>query len=171
MAFTLILFYFALWLIKKIVPLSRPMRSKNKTIRVFLARACSTYFPALDAYLLPDLIDPLRNFCLLWLVGIISVRTCKSQFLPQKSAKWTSRQVRVGPYCCCCCCFGVFATHLSDNSLTLSWKYLHMNTHSLRTSCAISTSSRNLFATISNASSGQAYRSVSSTFNTMYYFA
>ena len=49
--------------------------------------------------------------------------------------------------------------HLSDKSLTLSWKNLHINTHSLRTSSAISTSSRNLLATISRASSGQACNS------------
>lgn len=48
--------------------------------------------------------------------------------------------------------------YLSDKLRTLWWKCLHNETHSPLTSRDISTSSKNLLATISKASSGQAYR-------------
>ena len=50
-------------------------------------------------------------------------------------------------------------TYLLDMIRTLSWKCLHITTLSFRTLSSKSTSSRNLLATISNASSGQAYSS------------
>ena len=48
-------------------------------------------------------------------------------------------------------------TYLSDMARTLSWKCLHMTTVSALISSDISTSSRNLWATISRASSGHAW--------------
>ncbi len=45
-----------------------------------------------------------------------------------------------------------------DIFLTLSWKCLHMVTVSRRILSSSSTSSRNLLATISRASSGHAYK-------------
>ena len=47
-------------------------------------------------------------------------------------------------------------SYLSDRFLMLSWKCLHITTVWSRTSSLISTSSKNLCATNSNASSGQA---------------
>ena len=48
-------------------------------------------------------------------------------------------------------------TNLLDMSMTSSWKYLHMLTHSSLRSSSNSTSARNFLATISKASSGHAY--------------
>lgn len=53
--------------------------------------------------------------------------------------------------------------YLSDKLRTLWWKCLHNETHSPLTSRDISTSSKNLLATISKASSGQAYRNSKKT--------
>lgn len=55
--------------------------------------------------------------------------------------------------------------YLSDKLRTLWWKCLHNETHSPLTSRDISTSSKNLLATISKASSGQAYRNSKKTKN------
>jgi hypothetical protein len=49
-------------------------------------------------------------------------------------------------------------SYRSEVFRTLSWKYLHIHTHSFLALSDISTSSRNLLATISKASSGHAYR-------------
>ena len=54
-------------------------------------------------------------------------------------------------------------TDLCESMRTDSWKCLHMETHARRTSSSMSTSSRNLFATISRASSGQAWQTAQHT--------
>lgn len=63
-------------------------------------------------------------------------------------------------------------TNLLDRHLTLWWKCWHIETHSLLTSNGISTSSRNLLATISRASSGHACSKTDLTkpFNKMFPF-
>ena len=76
----------------------------------------------------------------LWCVQLVVCQTCTHRIIlfPIISSHRTS-------------------TYFSDSALTLSWKCLHMMTVSSLISLVISTSSRNLLATNSNASSGHAY--------------